>query len=91
MVNHSLRLQIGTQIKNFPDAVKAAAKAGGELALHTWSHTLLTTHDDLGVLGDLAWNMQIIYDLTGFISKLYRPPQGAHSLLLCPLIFILPC
>jgi chitin deacetylase len=30
----------------------------------------------MGVLGELGWNMQIIYDLSGRVPKLYRPPQG---------------
>lgn len=84
-------MQIGTQIKNFPNAIQAAVKAGGQLALHTWSHTLLTTHDDLGVLGDLAWNMQIIYDLAGVIPNLYRPPQGASRSLFTLIFPSGPC
>jgi chitin deacetylase len=30
----------------------------------------------MGVLGELGWNMQIIYDLSGRVPKLFRPPQG---------------
>ncbi|PWN94345.1 glycoside hydrolase/deacetylase, partial [Acaromyces ingoldii] len=67
---------IGSQVVDYMDVVKEAANKGQELALHTWSHSLLTTKDDLGVVGELGWNLQIIYDATGYIATKMRPPQG---------------
>ena len=69
-------LQIGSQILAYPDAFKQAISTDQEIALHTWSHSLLTTKDNMGVLAELGWNMQIIYDLSGRVPQLYRPPQG---------------
>lgn len=53
-----------------------AASPAQHLAIHTWSHTLQTTKTDLEILGDLGWNMQIIYDLSEKIPMYFRPPEG---------------
>lgn len=68
--------QIGSQILNYQSAFQHAIATNQEVALHTWSHNLLTTRDNLGVVAELGWNMQIIYDLSGRVPQLYRPPQG---------------
>jgi chitin deacetylase len=52
------------------------ASPSQHLAVHTWSHTLQTTKTDLEILGDLAWVMQIIYDVSGKIPMYFRPPEG---------------
>lgn len=68
---------IGRNIAQFPDQFTRAFKQGGEMAVHTWSHPLMTAQSDLGVLVELGWTMQIIYDLTGGrVPKYWRPPQG---------------
>jgi hypothetical protein len=46
------------------------------MAVHTWSHSLQTALTNEEVLGELAWTMQIIYDRSGKIPNLWRPPQG---------------
>ncbi|UZJ52440.1 hypothetical protein CBS101457_001760 [Exobasidium rhododendri] len=67
---------IGSQILAYPKAFTEAIATDQQIALHTWSHALLTTKDNMGVLAELGWNMQIIYDMSGRVPKLYRPPQG---------------
>lgn len=68
---------IGRNIAQFPDQFLRAYKQGGEMAVHTWSHPMMTTKSDLDVLVELGWTMQIIYDLAdGRVPKYWRPPQG---------------
>ncbi|CAO1615904.1 unnamed protein product [Jaminaea pallidilutea] len=67
---------IGSNIISYPDAFAEANNTGGQLAVHTWSHKLQTASTNEEVLGDLAWTMQVIYDRTGRIPNLWRPPQG---------------
>ncbi|CAO1639546.1 unnamed protein product [Sympodiomycopsis kandeliae] len=67
---------IGSNIVSYPNEFDTAAKSGGQLAVHTWSHKLQSANTNEEILGDLAWTMQIIYDRTGRIPNLWRPPQG---------------
>lgn len=67
---------IGSNIVSYPDEFMQANATGGQLAVHTWSHELQTSLTNEQVLGDLGWTMQIIYDRTGRIPNLWRPPQG---------------
>ncbi|KAG0141006.1 hypothetical protein CROQUDRAFT_136384 [Cronartium quercuum f. sp. fusiforme G11] len=67
---------IGSNVRDYPDLAIEANKRGDHLAIHTWSHPHLTTLNDLQILGELGWTIQIIYDLTGLIPLYYRPPYG---------------
>lgn len=67
---------IGSQILAYQQVFQHAIATNQEVALHTWSHHLLTTLDNFGIVAELGWNMQIIYDLSGRVPVLYRPPQG---------------
>ena len=55
-------------------------KHGDEIAVHTWSHPQMTGQTDFGVLVELGWTLQIIYDLAGGrVPKFWRPPQGDND------------
>lgn len=75
----AVHFMIGSAIQQLPSAVKQAASNGQELAVHTWSHNLLTTLSDEVILGELGWTMQLIYDLTGVVPTSMRPPQGDND------------
>ncbi|KAL0565470.1 hypothetical protein V5O48_016554 [Marasmius crinis-equi] len=50
---------------------------GGDCAVHTWSHSYMTTLPNEDVLSELGWTMQIIHDSTGGkVPKYWRPPYG---------------
>lgn len=68
--------QIGSQIVSYPDAFKHAMSTGQQVAVHTWSHSLMSSKTNMELLGELGWNMQIIYDYSGRVPTLWRPPQG---------------
>ncbi|KAA1080083.1 hypothetical protein PGTUg99_006488 [Puccinia graminis f. sp. tritici] len=66
---------IGSRIQQSPDAFAVALKQGGHIAVHTWSHPLMTTLSDTAVLGELGWTLQIIFDLSGGrLPAFWRPP-----------------
>eukprot|EP00919_Chromeraceae_sp_WS-2016_P047205 GHVR01111891.1.p1 GENE.GHVR01111891.1~~GHVR01111891.1.p1 ORF type:complete len:239 (-),score=11.77 GHVR01111891.1:235-951(-) len=67
---------IGGNVLKYWDLALVAAKRGDHLAVHTWSHSHLTSLSDEEVLGELGWCIQIISDLTGKIPKYFRPPYG---------------
>ncbi|PLW30920.1 hypothetical protein PCANC_20335 [Puccinia coronata f. sp. avenae] len=53
-----------------------ADRRGDHLAVHTWSHSHLTSLTNQQILGELGWTMQIIADLTGKVPRFFRPPYG---------------
>lgn len=67
---------IGTNVVAWPDAFDELARGDQQMAVHTWSHNLQTALTNEQVLGELAWTMQAIYDRSGKIPNLWRPPQG---------------
>ncbi|KAH8554734.1 hypothetical protein BGW37DRAFT_402684, partial [Umbelopsis sp. PMI_123] len=67
---------IGGQVLQYPDLVLRAFKAGHELAIHTFSHSYLTTQSTESIVGELKWTEQAIFEVTGVHPKLFRPPYG---------------
>lgn len=65
----------GNVLKHWQLALMADRR-GDHIAVHTWSHSHLTSLTDHQVLGELGWTIQIIADLTGKIPKYFRPPYG---------------
>jgi chitin deacetylase len=64
---------IGGQVLQYPDLVLRAFKAGHELAIHTFSHSYLTTQSTESIVGELKWTEQAIFEVTGVHPKLFRP------------------
>ena len=49
----------------------------GDIPVHTWTHPYMTTMNNLQVLGELGWTMEIIHNSTGGrVPKYWRPPFG---------------
>ncbi|OWZ62787.1 chitin deacetylase [Cryptococcus neoformans] len=68
---------IGGNVITSPQSVLVAVKAGGHLAVHTWSHPYMTTLTNEQVVGELGWTMQALSDLNGGRIPMYwRPPYG---------------
>ncbi|ORX60717.1 glycoside hydrolase/deacetylase, partial [Hesseltinella vesiculosa] len=67
---------IGGQVVTYPDLTLRAFKAGHELAMHTWSHSYLTTLTNDEVVAELMWTATAIKDVTGVTPRFYRPPYG---------------
>ncbi|KAI8374591.1 uncharacterized protein BYT42DRAFT_576889 [Radiomyces spectabilis] len=67
---------IGGQVVRYPDLTMRAYKAGHELAMHTWSHSYLTTQTNEQIVAELKWTEQAIKEVTGVSPRFYRPPYG---------------
>ncbi|WVQ73100.1 hypothetical protein IAR50_002664 [Cryptococcus sp. DSM 104548] len=68
---------IGGNVVTAPQTVLTAVKAGGHLAVHTWTHPYMTTLSNEDVVGELGWTIQALADLNGGrIPKFWRPPYG---------------
>ncbi|KAF7311286.1 Carbohydrate esterase family 4 protein [Mycena kentingensis (nom. inval.)] len=54
-----------------------AFERGDDMAVHTWSHRLMTTLSNEEVVAELGWTMEAIHNSTGGrVPKFWRPPQG---------------
>ncbi|KAI8336168.1 hypothetical protein BC941DRAFT_514351 [Chlamydoabsidia padenii] len=67
---------IGGQVVAFPDLVTRAYKSGHELAMHTWSHSYLTSETNEQIVAELMWTATAIKEVTGVTPRFYRPPYG---------------
>ncbi|ORY90530.1 hypothetical protein BCR43DRAFT_499447 [Syncephalastrum racemosum] len=67
---------IGGQVIQFPEHVKRLHQEGHEIAIHTWSHTLLTTQTNEQIIAELKWTEQAIKEVIGVSPRLVRPPFG---------------
>ncbi|KAJ7032459.1 carbohydrate esterase family 4 protein [Mycena alexandri] len=68
---------IGSNILGSPDDFLKAFNRGDDIAVHTWTHPMMTTQSNLEVVAEIGWTMQIIHNSTGGrVPKFWRPPYG---------------
>ncbi|KAI9268233.1 hypothetical protein BDA99DRAFT_505266 [Phascolomyces articulosus] len=67
---------IGGNVIQYPEMVKRMHEDGHEIAIHTWSHTQLTTQTNEQIVAELKWTEQAIKEIIGVSPVLVRPPQG---------------
>ncbi|GAA99833.1 carbohydrate esterase family 4 protein [Mixia osmundae IAM 14324] len=67
---------IGSRIIDNSALFQTAVANGDEIASHTWSHPYCTSMTDMQLLGELGWTSQLIFDMTGRLPALFRPPYG---------------
>lgn len=67
---------IGTNIVQNPLLVQKAFQAGGQIALHSWTHHAMTTLDSKTAYAELRWGIEIVKNITGFTPLHWRPPYG---------------
>lgn len=68
---------IGINIINNPQQFLAAFSSSHDIGVHTWTHPYMTTLNNLDVLGQLGWTIQLIHNSTGGrVPKYWRPPYG---------------
>jgi peptidoglycan-N-acetylglucosamine deacetylase len=65
---------VGTVAREFPDLVRAIARAGHEVAFHGYDHTPLDEDDPAAFARDTARGKHVIEDLTGRAVRGYRAP-----------------
>lgn len=62
-----------------PDVVAALARAGMEIANHSYSHAALPTLTEAQIMRELVRTSACIQDVTGQAPAFYRPPGGRIS------------
>ncbi|KAI8096696.1 uncharacterized protein BX664DRAFT_291731 [Halteromyces radiatus] len=67
---------VGGQVHKFPELVQRAYKSGHEIAMHTWSHSYMTSLTNEQIVAELKWNEQVIKEVTGVSPRFFRPPYG---------------
>ncbi|KAG2228948.1 hypothetical protein INT48_006153, partial [Thamnidium elegans] len=67
---------IGANVIKHPQIVKRAFDEGHELAIHTWTHSFMTTLSNEQIIAELKWTELAIKEVTGVSPRLFRPPYG---------------
>lgn len=75
---HATHFFIGGNVRANPDIfLQAYVNNSDPISVHTYTHPYMTIQTNEGVLAELGWTMQIIYDSTGGrVPKFWRPPYG---------------
>lgn len=71
--------QLGYLMENYPETVQAVAKAGSEVANHSYDHDWLTEKSLEAAKEDISSVNDIAFSLTGNEILLLRPPYGAYN------------
>ncbi|CAG8712276.1 7062_t:CDS:2, partial [Rhizophagus irregularis] len=67
---------LGTAVKEFPDALKAAYNAGHQIALHSNTHADMNTLAPAKILDEYTINLNAVKTTIGITPKMARPPFG---------------
>lgn len=60
----------------YPADVKRAYQAGHEISGHTWTHHPLTSLTNEQVVAEIKYTEAMIYNATGVVPAMMRPPYG---------------
>lgn len=67
---------IGSNVYDWPYQAQRGVKDGHHIAVHTWSHPMITTMDNQNVLAELYYATKMIKYITGLTPLYWRPPLG---------------
>ncbi|RUS28713.1 hypothetical protein BC938DRAFT_481539 [Jimgerdemannia flammicorona] len=70
---------IGLQVAQNPQVAQKGCAAGHQIAIHTWSHHVLTSLTNEQIIVELKWTETIIKEVCGVTPKYFRPPQGDYD------------
>ncbi|RIB27823.1 Carbohydrate Esterase Family 4 protein [Gigaspora rosea] len=70
---------IGSNVYENPEILQRAFKAGHQIAVHTWSHTALTTQSTEVVIAELKYTSDAIKAAVNVTPKYMRPPFGDYD------------
>lgn len=69
----------GYWVDKYPDYVVKIAEAGHEIGNHSYSHPHMNALSEQGIAYELRKNGDLIKDLTGQRTTLFRPPFGEYN------------
>jgi len=67
---------IGSNVMNWPYGAQRGVRDGHHIAVHTWSHPMMTTLSNQAVLAELYYATKMIKYVTGLTPLYWRPPLG---------------
>ncbi len=71
---------IGRNVEQYPDVLKQVAADGHEIGNHTYSHPLRLRKEGNGeVAQQLTKTAELVAQLTGQQTRVFRPPGGAYN------------
>lgn len=73
---HATLFVVGSRVIEYSQALQNEHMAGHQIAVHTWSHTPLTTQTTEEVVAELAWSIEAIKSVIGVTPIYMRPPYG---------------
>lgn len=66
-------------LKEYPDVAKKIRLAGHEIGMHSVSHPHLNQLTEEQIAYEVKGNYDMIFEITGFEAKLFRPPFGEYN------------
>lgn len=70
---------IGQHAEKYPQMMKRIAQEGHVIGNHSWDHANMAKLDQAQVNEEIAHTDQVIKEITGETTTLFRPPYGAIS------------
>jgi peptidoglycan/xylan/chitin deacetylase (PgdA/CDA1 family) len=67
---------VGSRVISLPATLQYEYMNEHQIAVHTWSHTALTTQTNEEIIAELGWSKKVIRDVLGVTPNLMRPPYG---------------
>jgi peptidoglycan/xylan/chitin deacetylase (PgdA/CDA1 family) len=69
-------LVLGDHVRRYPGLARRIAEHDHELAVHGWTHDRPWVPAPRRDIRDLSHAVEAVYDATGQVPRLYRPPYG---------------
>lgn len=70
---------IGTRAQTHPEMIRRIVREGHSIGNHTWNHSNLSKLSPERVKEEVQKTEQVLYNITGFKTAMFRPPYGAAS------------
>lgn len=70
---------VGENAERYPELLRAEYDLGHEIGNHTYSHLRITENNADKIKAEIKAADDVIYDITGTIPSLFRPPEGKHG------------
>lgn len=67
---------VGSRVISRPEILQRAFKEGHQIAIHTWSHSVMTSLTNDQIVAELKWTEKAIFDAIGVTPLYWRPPYG---------------
>ncbi|GJJ70978.1 peptidoglycan-N-acetylglucosamine deacetylase [Entomortierella parvispora] len=67
---------VGSRAVSYPATLKRAYSEGHHIAIHTWSHSSMTSLSNEQIVAELKWTEKAIFDVIGVTPIYWRPPFG---------------